>query len=143
MNLSIRSKNLMQKLNDRSILFIFIKSCYKKPSFWSYNKMTIVGVKLLKLFYADDGRINAWSKARFFITTFNKDKWNASVIQLLEAHHVIFCLNLLNSYIWWLCKGWHLFFITSTTMKMSCYRAKGWLAATTLVAIGRLGRKSL
>ena len=30
LKVSIRAKTLMQKLNNGSILFIFIKSCYKK-----------------------------------------------------------------------------------------------------------------
>ena len=41
-------KILMQKFINGSILFILIKSGYKRPSFWSYNKMTIVRVKLVK-----------------------------------------------------------------------------------------------
>ena len=36
---------LMQKSIEGSILNIFIKSRYKRPSFRSYNKMTIVRVK--------------------------------------------------------------------------------------------------
>ena len=37
---------LMQMLNAGSILIIFIKSCYKRQSFRSYNKMTIINAKL-------------------------------------------------------------------------------------------------
>ena len=39
---------LMLKFNNGSILYIFIKSCYKRPSFRSYNKITIIRVKLLE-----------------------------------------------------------------------------------------------
>ena len=39
----------MQKLNNQSILFIFIISCYIKTKLWSYNKMTIVRVKTVKM----------------------------------------------------------------------------------------------
>ena len=49
LKVSIRDlKILMQKFNNESILFIFIKSCFQRASFRSYNKMTIVRVKLVK-----------------------------------------------------------------------------------------------
>ena len=50
LKVSIRAKTLMQKLND--ILFIFIKSCYKK------TKLSIIqyyAIVMVKQFYPEDG----------------------------------------------------------------------------------------
>ena len=53
----------------RKHFIYFIKSCYKRPSLQSYNKMTIVRVKL---FYPDDGHFIVWLKTWSFITKINK-----------------------------------------------------------------------
>ena len=51
-----------------SILIIFIKGCYKRPSFQSYNKIAIVKVKRLKQFYPDDLEHNCHIIHQYIIT---------------------------------------------------------------------------
>ena len=46
---SLNYTYVMQNFNDGNILYIFIKTCYKRPSFRSYNKTNIVRVKLVKM----------------------------------------------------------------------------------------------
>ena len=61
-------KLITQKLNNGSILFIFNKKVVaKRLSFRSYNKTTIVRIKL---FYPGDGHFIIWPKAWSFYNNF-------------------------------------------------------------------------
>ena len=57
---------------------------YKRPSFRSYNEMTIVRVKSFNSFTLTMVILLYDRKLGFLETTFKKDKKNASVIELLH-----------------------------------------------------------